>query len=133
MAYEESTWSSVSHRVTKRLLDELLEMYADATGQRVGHYELVAADAPMLPETQVAGVGGEADTAYQGLASEAGMEYRTIPGGLVLDHNPTYGGYVIERIAPNGRTWISTPYGERRSPREMEAFLRGMLAGVSDD
>ena len=124
----------MAYRVTKRLLDELLKMYADATGQRVGHYERVPTDTPMLPETQVPGVGGESDTPYRSPVTDGGGgEYRTIPGGLVLDHNPTYGGYVIERIAPNGRTWISTPYGERRSPREMEAFLRGMLAGVSDD
>ncbi len=121
-------------RVTKKLLETLLEMFAEQSGQRVGHYEQVPVDTPWPVETQQPAAGGEAAEPYRSpVTVGATSEYRTIPGGLVLDHNPTYGGYVIERIAPNGRTWISTPYGERRSPREMESYLRGLIAGSSDD
>ncbi len=119
-------------RTSKKLLEKLLEQFAEQSGQRVGHYEVVPTDTPWPVETQQLAAGGESAEPYRHPVTDGG-EYRTIPGGLVLDHNPTYGGYVIERIAPNGRTWISTPYGERRSPREMESYLRGLIAGASDD
>ncbi len=119
----------MSYRVTKKLLDELLAIYADSTGQRTGHYEVVPVDSPWDSATQEPSHGGEAAEPYRSPVVDTDTEYRTIPGGLVLDHNTYYGGYVIEQIAPNGRTWISTPHGGRRSPREMEAYLRGLIAG----
>ena len=95
-------------RVTRKHADEALRRYCELTGQPYGHYKRVA----------VYGV----DRAIS-----------TIPNGLAIDYNPTYGGCIIERMADNGGTWVSQPYSrERKTPREMVDYIDALGRGHSD-
>ena len=60
-----------------------------------------------------------------------GGKFYTIPGGWALDYNPTYGGCVIEELAPDGGTWITQPFGsERCSPREFVAKVNTAITAL---
>lgn len=56
----------------------------------------------------------------------------TAPGGLDVDYNPAYGGAVIAQIAPDGGTWETRPFGDRRRPPgEYVEYVRAILAGIA--
>ena len=99
---------TMTERVTIADADAALRRYCETTGQPYGHYQ----------RGELYGVDGAIST---------------IPGGLEIDYNPTYGGCVIERISDTGDTGVSQPYGaRRRSPADTVDFLRAMTYGYSD-
>ena len=99
----------MAERYTRKDVDSALGRLAAALGKPVGHYRTLAP--------------GEESNMYPS------STYSTVPGGWALDHNPTYGGYVIHEIADvPGETWIREPFGtERRSAREMVSVIRFAL------
>ena len=52
-------------------------------------------------------------------------------GHILLDHNPTYGGYILRVMQKS--TGESNFNGEvnRRSAKEMAAYLNGIFAGIT--
>jgi len=109
--------------------DQAVRDLAAVCGVPFGHYTTVSEPPPDIP----GGYGGEADTRYC-VERKGGGFFVTLPGGLVADHNPAYGGYVIEQIAPTGRTWVSRPFKqERLSSRPFCAYVTGLIEAISDD
>ena len=54
--------------------------------------------------------------------------YASCPGHIFLDHNSIYGGYLLSEMCESGGE--RTLSGDRKTAREMEAFLRGILLGL---
>ncbi len=89
--------------------DQAVRDLAAVCGVPFGHY----ATSDSKPEPIEGNSRFEAAERYA-VEREDGTYFVTLPSGLVADHNPTYGGYVIEQIADNGRTWIGHPFKQER-------------------
>lgn len=111
---------------------EAVKRLADVMGVPYGHYVYHDTE----PDTSALDPihhGGESPTAYKRQLSD-GRWVTTQPGALEADHNAAYGGWVIEQIAPNGRTWISKPFGDtRRSLRSFLAFVEEQIARIESE
>jgi len=108
-----------------RPAEEKAKELADRLGVSYGHYTYhdEEPDLSHLPHREGEWKGGESPTPYK-VQTRDGRWITTLPSGIVADYNSVYGGWVIEQIAPNGRTWVSHPYGETRRPSA--SFIRFM-------
>jgi hypothetical protein len=119
----------MTERYTRKDAEEAGRRLAEAAGHRYGHSEVVR-ELPEHVTNPTPGGGGEEAAPYA-TERKSGGWFVTIPGGWAVDYNPTYGGCVIEEIAPNGRTWISQPFGAtRRSPRQFCEWAWGVIRGI---
>jgi hypothetical protein len=103
----------MTDRYTRKDAEKAFKRLAEEFGKPTGHYREVA----------------EGETSNMA----DGQKFSTIPGGWVLDYNPTYGGCVVEELSPNpGETWITQPFGStRRSPREFCQMVNDMIRARS--
>ena len=115
-------------RVTRADVDKAVQRLADKLGVPVGHYTTHDNEPDLSHLDGDTAISGESPTPYK-VQGRDGRWHTTRPNGLDYDHNRTYGGYVLEQIAPNGRTWVSRPYGEtRRNARDFIAFIDGLIS-----
>lgn len=98
---------------------EVTKQLAEVMGVPYGHYTYHDTE-PDLSELDPQYGGGESPTAYK-VKTRDGRWVTTQPNALEADFNGHYGGWVIQQIAPNGRTWISNPFGSTR--RRLSGFV----------
>lgn len=111
---------------------EVVKRLAEVMGVPYGHYTYHDAE-PDTSALDPLGHGGEAPTAYK-VKTRDGRWITTQPNALEADYNPVYGGWVIDQIAPNGRTWISKPFGDtRRSLRSFLNFVEDQIARIESE
>lgn len=111
---------------------EAVQRLAKVMGVPYGHYAYHDSE----PDTSALDPdhhGGESPTAYKRQTSD-GRWITTQPSALEADHNSAYGGWVIDQIAPNGRTWISKPFGDTRRPlRSFLNFVEAQIARIESE
>lgn len=114
----------MSSRYTVKDAERAVYRLAVAMGVPYGHYTTTDVEPAGVPGHQFEGEVYKAQR-------EDGSWVVTQPDALEVDYNPTYGGCVISQIAPNGRTWVSSPFGyERRSPRQFVSYVNAIIAGI---
>ena len=92
----------MGHRVSRKAVEMMFERFAEKCGRKTGAYS----------------------------KDESGKFHANV-GNWFLDHNGTYGGYVIQEIVSDGGGQ-SAPFGDtRRSAREMLDTMYFALQAVS--
>lgn len=97
-------------------VEEVTRRLAEAMGVPYGSYQTHETEPDVSVYDAMPSHGGQSPMAYKRQMTN-GRWITTVPSGIYADHNSTYGGWVIEQMAPNGRTWISKPFGETRRTR----------------
>lgn len=111
-------------RITRKDAERAARRLAEAIGVPYGHYVVV--------DDEPADFEGMSPEGRYKVQRKDGKWFTTQPNAIEVDYNPTYGGCVIQHIADDGGTWVSSGRFSqmRQTPREFVDYVNALLTGM---
>lgn len=114
----------MTQRITHKDAERAARRLADALGLPYGHYVTV--------DEEPGSFDGERPEGRYKVQTRDGRWRTTQPNAIEINYNPTYGGVVLQHIADDGGTWVTSGRFSqmRRTPREFVEYVNSLLTGM---